>query len=140
MTKEPLFKGLVFDENDHVVDVSYIGSDPCYIVDDSGFLRHIPSEEVDRQVLNMMQEQISGNEDLLADQTAKMLGEEDIFTRALINNQLKQIGQQFEQLFQTGIPEEGRAYMGMLGFKVIINHHGEVVNVIQPSRAAPEDE
>ena len=30
--------------------------------------------------------------------------------------------------------------MGMLGFKVIINYHGEVMDVIQPSRTAPEDE
>jgi hypothetical protein len=140
MSSQPLFKGLVFDENDHPVGVSQIGEDPCYVVNDSGFLRHIPAEQVDRQVLKVMQDQISGNEDLLADQTAKMLGQDDIFTRALINNQLKQIGQQFEQLLSTGIPEEGRAYMGMRGFKVIINYHGEVLDVIQPSRAAPEDE
>ncbi len=140
MTHEPIFKGLVFDEDDQIVEVSQIGGEPCYIVDDAGFMRHIPSEQVDRQVLDMMQEQIKGNEDLLAEQTAKALGQEDIFSRALINNQLKQIGEQFEQLFKTGIPEDGRAYMGMLGFKVVINHHGDVIDVIQPSRAAPEDE
>jgi hypothetical protein len=140
MYSQPLFKGLVFDENDQPVGVSQIGEDPCYVVNDSGFLRHIPAEQVDRQVLKVMQGQISGNEDLLTDQTAKMLGQDDIFTRALINNQLKQIGQQFEQLLNSGIPEEGRAYMGMLGFKVIINYHGEVLDVIQPSQAAPEDE
>src|SRR5512133_2623617 len=116
MYSKPLFSGLVFDENDHSVGVSKIGEDPCYVVNDSGFLHHIPAEQVDRQVLQMMQGQISGNEDLLADQTAKMLGQDDIFTRALINNQLKHVGQQFEQLLSTGIPEEGRAYMGMLGF------------------------
>ncbi len=140
MTREPVFKGLVFDEDDQIVEVSQIGGEPCYVVNDAGFLRHIPSEQVDRQVLDLMQDQIKGHEDLLAEQTAKALGQEDIFSRALINNQLKQIGEQFEQLFKTGIPEDGRAYMGMLGFKVIINHHGEVTDVIQPSRAAPEDE
>jgi hypothetical protein len=40
---------------------------------------------------------------------------------------------------QAGIPEEGRAYLGMLGFKVVINHHGEIVKVEQPS-ASPGDE
>lgn len=140
MASDPLFKGLVFDENDQPVVVSHIGGELYYVVNDAGFLRHIPSEQVDRQVLKIMQDQITGHEDLLADQTAKMLGQDDIFTRALINNQLKHIGNQFEELFKTGIPEEGRAYMGMLGFKVIINYHGEVLEVIQPARSAPEDE
>lgn len=140
MTTESLFKGLVFDENDQLVSVSRIGDELFYVVDDAGFLRHIPAEQVDRQVLKIMQDQITGNEDLLADQTAKMLGQEDIFTRAFINNQLKHIGDQMEGLLKTGIPEEGRAYMGMLGFKVVINYHGEVMDVIQPSRTAPEDE
>lgn len=140
MYTEPLFKGLVFDENDQAVSTSNIGDTPCYVVNDAGFMHHIPSEQIDRQVLQVMADQISGNEDLLADQTAKMLGQDDIFTRALINNQLKQIGQQFDQLLSTGIPEDSRLYMSMLGFKVVINYHGEVVNVIQPSREAPEDE
>jgi hypothetical protein len=67
-----------------------------------------------------------------------MLGQEDIFTKAMIEQQLKNMDQQFEALMQQGIPEEGRAYLGMLGFKVVINLHGEVLRIEQPS--APEDE
>ncbi|MCL4559354.1 MAG: hypothetical protein M1281_01910, partial [Chloroflexi bacterium] len=100
----------------------------------------IPSEQVDRQVLEYMRSQIEGHEDILSEQTAKMLGQEDIFTRAMILNQLKQIDQQFETLLQTGIPEEGRAYMGMLGFRVVINVHGEVLQVIQPGTTGSGDE
>jgi hypothetical protein len=74
-------------------------------------------EDVDRQILNWMKNAIEGHEDLLTEQTAKMLGQEDPFSRAMIQNQLKQIDQQFEQLLNTGIPEEGRAYMGMMGFQ-----------------------
>jgi hypothetical protein len=48
---------------------------------------------------------------------------------------LKNIDQQFENLFQVGIPEEARAFMGMSGFKVIINVHGEVVRFEQPATA-----
>jgi hypothetical protein len=84
-----------------------------------------------------MRKQISGNEDMLSEQTAKMLGQDDIFSKAMIENQLKNIDQQFENLMQTGIPEDGRAYMGMLGFKVVINVHGEVVRLDQP--AAEDD-
>jgi hypothetical protein len=140
MTRQPLFSGLVFDENDNPVDVTYVGDEPFYVVDDAGFLRHIPSEQVDRQVLEAMRELIDGHEDVLSEQTAKMLGQEDIFTRAMIESQLKNIDKQFDTLFDAGIPEEGRAYMGMMGFRITIDIHGDVINVDQPGMIAPEDE
>jgi len=140
MTRQHLFPGLVFDENDNPVDVTYVGGEPFYVVDDEGFLRHIPSEQVDRQVLEAMRELIEGHEDALSEQTAKMLGQEDIFTRAMIESQLKNIDKQFDALFETGIPEEGRAYMGMMGFRITIDIHGEVLKVDQPGMISPEDE
>src|SRR5574340_1352545 len=136
----PLFAGLVIDENDHAADVAWVGGEAMYVVDDAGFKRHIPAEHVDRQVLALMKEQITGHEDLISEQTLKMLGQEDIFSKAIIENQLKNIDQQFEQLLKAGIPEEGRAYMGMMGFKVIINFHGDVVRLDQPSTASDEGE
>jgi hypothetical protein len=139
MPAKPLFSGLIVDENGSPVDVSYVGDTPCYVVDDAGFRRHIPTEDVDRQILNWMKEAIEGHEDALTEQTAKMLGQEDPFSRAIIQNQLKQIDQQFEQLLNTGIPEEGRAYMGMMGFRVVINHHGEVIEVNQPGMTSGEE-
>jgi len=140
MAQKPLFEGLVFDELDKPVEVAYVGDEAFYVVDDAGFFRHIPSEEVDRQVLESMRELISGQEDLLSEQTAKMLGQEDIFTRAMIESQLKNIDQQFETLFTSGIPEEGRAYMGMMGFRITINVHGEVIKIDQPGMIDPEEE
>jgi hypothetical protein len=135
MGRQPLFAGLVVDENDRPAATAYVGEEPCYVVDDAGFKRHIPSEMVDRAVLEMMRKQISGNEDLLSEQAAKMLGTEDIFSKAMLESQLKNIQQQFEALLQNGIPEEGRAYMGMSGFKVVINMHGELLRLDQPSAA-----
>jgi len=140
MAQKPLFEGLVFDEFDKPVEAVYVGNEPFYVVDDAGFLRHIPSEDVDRQVLESMMELIDGHEDLLSEQTAKMLGQEDIFTRAMIESQLKNIDQQFDTLFSSGIPEEGRAYMGMMGFRITIDVHGEVIKIDQPGMIAPEDE
>jgi len=140
MAAQPLFQGLIFDENDQPVDVTMVGDEPCYVVNDAGFHRHIPSEGVDRQVLRMMGQMIEGHEDELAEQTAKMLGQDDIFSKALIENQLKNIEQQLEAVLKTGIPEDGRAYMGMMGFRVKINVHGEVLEVKQPGTAAPDNE
>ncbi len=140
MAKKPLFAGLIVDEFEQPVAVVYIGDEPFYVVDDAGFHRHIPTEQVDRQVLEMMLESIEGHEDILGDQAAKMLGQEDIFSRALIANQLKNIDKQFDTLLETGIPEESRAYMGMLGFRIKINVHGDVVDVEQPGMIDPEQE
>jgi hypothetical protein len=139
MTRQALFAGLVFDERQHPTEVAYVGDEPCYVVDDNGFRRHIPSELVDRQVLDMMREMIEGHEDMLTDQTAKMLGQDDIFSRAMIESQLKNIDKQLDTLFETGIPESARAYMGMMGFSITINIHGEVVEVNQPGGIEPDE-
>jgi hypothetical protein len=139
MAKQPLFAGLVVDENDRVVDTALVGDEPFYVVDDAGFKRHIPASEIDRQVLVHMQEMMKGSEDLLSEQAAKMLGQDDIFSKAMIEQQLKNIDRQFEPLMQQGLPEESRAYLGMLGLKVIVNIHGEVVRIDQPGTTEPGD-
>ncbi len=140
MDKKPLFSGLVVDENDQIAETAYVGNEPCYVVNDEGFRRHIPSEFVDRQVLRKMQEMIEGQENLLSEQAAKMLGQDDIFTRAMIENQFKQMDKQFDKILEVGIPDEALAYMGMTGFRIRINFHGEVVNIDQPGMVLPDDE
>ena len=132
MPRQPLFGGLVFDEFGNPAESALVGDEPCYVVDDAGFRRHIPSEQVDRQVLDQMAETMKGSEDLLSEQTAKMLGQEDVFTKAAIQQQLKNIDKQFDHLLQLGLPEDVRNYLGMMGFKIIINVHGQVVRVEQP--------
>ena len=139
MPKQPLFAGLVFDENNRPAETALVGDDPCYVVDDAGFRRHIPSEQVDRQVLAQMQELIKGSENLVSEQAAKMLGQDDLFSVAAIATQLKNMDKQFDNMLQVGLPEDARAYLGMLGFKIIINYHGEVIRVEQPG-AISDDE
>jgi hypothetical protein len=91
---------------------------------------------VDRQVLAFLTNQIQGNEEMLSKQTAKMMGQDDIFTRAMIENQLKNVDKQFGSLLEAGLPENSRMYLGMTGFKVVIDYHGDLVRIDQPS--APE--
>jgi hypothetical protein len=135
MTSQAVFQGLVFDENDQPLDISFVGSEACYVIDDVGFLRHIPAEKIDNQVVDAIKNQVEDNKELIAEQTIKMIGDVDIFTHGIIQNQLANIDEQFEQLLEKGIPENGRIYLGMLGFKIIVNFHGEVIRVEQP--AAP---
>ena len=133
MAQKAVFEGLVRGEDDQPLEVRYVGGEACYVVNDDGFLRHVSSEQVDRQVLGEMRKQIEGNEKLLAEQTAKMTGQEDIFSRAAIEKQILNMDKQLDTLMQTGIPAEARAYLGMMGFKVIVNVHGEVVKIDQPA-------
>jgi hypothetical protein len=100
------------DEFGNLAESTLVGDEPCYVVNDAGFRRHIPSEQVDRQVLDQLAEMMKGSEDLLSEQTAKMLGQEDVFTKAAIQQQLKNIDKQFDQLLQVGLPEDMRAYLG----------------------------
>jgi hypothetical protein len=138
MAKQPLFAGLVLDEFGKPAESAMVGDEPCYVVDDAGFRRHIPSAEVDRQVLDQMAEMMKGSEDLLSEQAAKMIGQDDLFTVAAIQQQLKNMDKQFDQLLQVGLPEDMRAYLGMMGFKIIINVHGEVLKVEQPGAVGDE--
>lgn len=139
MPRQPLFAGLVIDENDHAVETGFIGEEPAYVINDAGFRRYIPAEQVDRQVLKQMQEMMKGSEGLISEQTAKMIGQEDVFTKAAIEQQLKNMDKQFDTLMQQGIPEDGRAYLGMLGFKIVINYHGDVIKIEQPAAAGDDD-
>jgi hypothetical protein len=138
MARQPLFAGLVIDEFGNVAESALIGDEPCYVVDDAGFRRHIPAEQVDRQVLGQITESMKGSEEYLSEQTAKMLGQEDIFSKAMIEQQLKNIDKQLDQLMQVGIPEDMRAYLGMTGFKIVINMHGEVIRLEQPGIASDD--
>jgi hypothetical protein len=132
MQKQPLFAGLVVDETGRPAETAYVGDEPCYVLDDAGFRRHISSENVDRQVLKHLQDLMKGSEDLLSEQAAKMLGQEDVFSVAAIAQQLKNMDKQFDMLLQQGIPEDARAYLGMMGFKVVVNYQGQVLRVDQP--------
>jgi hypothetical protein len=138
MPRQPLFSGLVIDESGNIAESALIGDEPCYVVDDAGFRRHIPSEQIDRAVLAQFADLMKGSEGLISEQAAKMLGQEDVFTKAAIEQQLKNIDKQFDQLMQTGIPEDMRAYLGMMGFKIIINMHGDILRVEQPGAISEE--
>ena len=45
----------------------------------------------------------------------KMMGKEDLFSKAAVDNSLRNVDKTFAQLFQQGIPEQGRMLLGMLG-------------------------
>jgi hypothetical protein len=131
--RKALFEGLVTDETGAALGVEYVGEDPTYVVVEDGFNYHVDAQHVDEQVLDVFRQQVSENEDLVSDGVMKMMGKDDLFTKAAVDNTLRNIGKNFATLFEQGIPEQTRMYLGMLGFRIVINRQGELVRLDMPS-------
>ncbi|MGC9398175.1 MAG: hypothetical protein ACP5HM_03455 [Anaerolineae bacterium] len=138
MATAAVFAGLVIDEADNAVEVTYLGGEAHYVIDDFGFERHVPSEVVDRQVLAVLKEQILSHRELVVESMLEFLQQDDLFTKAAIEASVDQMDENIEQLLQTGLPEEARAWLGLMGFRVIIDVHGKVVDLNFPE--VPLDE
>jgi hypothetical protein len=134
MARQALFDGLVYDEHDLVVETALVGGEAFYVIDDNGFRRHIDAEEVDRQVLSIFLAQLQDNKELAVEQALKFLGKDDLFTKAALDASMRNVD--MDQIMAQGIPGQARDMLGMLGFRIIINLHGELVRLDQP--AAPE--
>jgi hypothetical protein len=136
MSNKALFAGLVMDENGNPLETTYLGDEAQYVLDDIGFLRHIDAEVIDRQVLGALQDQILANKDAVEQGLMKMMGSEDIFTKAAIDKSI----QNMDQVLNQGIPDDARQMLGMMGFRVVVNYHGEVLRIDQPGVADDSDE
>lgn len=131
MARQALFAGLVYDEDENLLATSLIGDDAQYIVDDDGFQRHVDAELVDRQVLAFFLDQLEDNKEVAVEQALKMLGRDDLLTKAAIDASLRNID--MDQIIAQGVPMQAREMMGFLGFRVTINMHGDVVGLDQPT-------
>jgi hypothetical protein len=136
MARQAMFAGLVYDEYERLVETAVVGHEANYVIDDDGFHRHIDAEVVDRQVLGFFLKQLEENKDLAVEQALNMMGTDDIFAKAALDAQLRNID--MDQIMAQGIPEQARNMLGMLGFRIIINFHGEVIRLDQP--AMPDTE
>ena len=136
MARQAMFDGLVYDDYENLLATTVIGGEAQYVFDDDGFRRHIDAEVVDRQVLSFFLNQLQQNKDLAVEQALKMLGSDDLLTKAAVDASLRNINE--EQIMAQGVPAQARDMLGMLGFRVVINMHGEVLSLDQPS--APEDD
>lgn len=131
-----MFAGLVVDEDGNAAEVAWVGENACYVVMDDDFRRHIDAEEVDRQVLHFMRGQVEDNREIAVSQMLEMLGKDDIFTKAAIESSINNIDKQVGQ----AIPEDARQWMGMLGFRIVIDFHGNVVEIKLPAGGIDDDE
>jgi len=125
------FEGLVTTENGTPAEVAWVGADSFYVIDDQGFRRHIDAREVDRQVLALFMEQLQMHREEAVQAMLGMLGQDDLFTKGMIDATLRNLD--VEQVLARSLPLEARQMLGMMGFRVIIDMHGEVLHVEMPS-------
>ena len=139
MSKTALFAGLVVDEGDRSLETTLVGEEAFYIVDDDGFRRHVPAEEIDKTVLAELRDQIMENRDAVTQGALQMMGADDLFSKAMIDSSLKNIDSNFAKLMDQGLPEQARQWLGMLGFRIVVNYHGEVVRMDSPGVAGTDE-
>jgi hypothetical protein len=126
--REPLFRGLVFNQEGEPADVAYVGDEPHYVIHDAGFRRHVPSEYIDRQILKWFQDQLALHREVVTQEVLALLGRDDLFSKAIVDASMKNL----DELLQYGLPEEARAWLGMLGFRAIVDVHGDLVAISGP--------
>jgi hypothetical protein len=131
------FEDLVVDEDGAPVSVVRLGESTFYVVDDFGFRRHVDARDVDRAVLQQFVAQLGAHREEASAAMLRMMGQEDLFAKAMVDSTLRNID--VDQLLDHELPSEVRQWLGMMGFRVVIDRHGEITRVDMPEAAA-EDE
>jgi hypothetical protein len=132
------FEGLIETEDGTAVPVVTVGQTDYYVIDDAGFKRHVEAAAVDRVVLSQFLETMQEHRDEASKAMMKMMGSEDLFTKAAVDSTLKNVN--VDQILGQHLPPEARQWLGMLGFRIVVDYHGEVVRVEMPSAPEVDDE
>ncbi|MCB0021494.1 MAG: hypothetical protein KDD91_00510, partial [Caldilinea sp.] len=96
--------------------------------------RHVDAAAVDRQVLRFMREQVEGNRDMAVSAMLEMMGRDDLFTKVAVESTIDNM----EQAVGQPIPEDARQWLGMLGFKIVIDEQGTVLDIQMPAGGIDE--
>ena len=129
-TRRALFADLVFNADDQLAKVVYIGGVPHYAVPEGDFLRHVEAEHVDRQIVMALQERILSMRDVITEGMIHLLGQENLFTRVSIEHAIEHM----DRILEPGAvdADELRTALWMAGFRAIVDVHGDTVRLEVP--------
>lgn len=132
---QPLFAGLVYNEEGEPVHTTTVGREACYAIPEGDFLRHTDAIEVDRQIVARIKERLLGMKDAVVEGAMHVMGSDDPFTRAALEMNLENM----DRILEPGaVPvEDFRLALWMAGFRATVNFHGEVVHVEFPEMEEP---
>ena len=129
-----IFGGLVFNEAGEAAGVVAIGGIEHYAIPDQGFMRHVEAYRIDDIVLDGLQRQLGEVRPQIVEMMLDMLGRRDIFTKAALDSSVENLADNVRR----GDPRQWTTMLGLAGFRIIVDHHGEIVEVVFPSQ--PDDE
>jgi len=132
-----LFPGLVYNEAGEPVEVAYIGGVAHYAIPDDGFKRHVESRRIDDAVLADLQERIQSMKDQVVPALMEMVGKDDILTKAAIEASIRNLK---DSVRRAPSSTQWVSWLRLLGFRVIVNVHGDVVEIVYPESSYPDDE
>lgn len=135
--QDPLFADLVFSEQGERADVVMIGGEPFYAVPEDDFLRHVEAAYVDRQIVTRLQQRIKAMGDVVTEGVIQMLGQEDLFTRASIEHAIDHM----DQILEAGAADADqlRSALWMMGFRAIVDVHGDLLRLEIPGWESPAE-
>jgi hypothetical protein len=132
--QQALFEGLVYNECGQTAQVVRIGGVAHYAIPDDGFLRHVEAAGIDGKVLESIKSQITTNQDLVIRGVLEMMGKDDLFTKAAVESSIMNM----EQNIRQSDPSQWLPWLRFMGFRVVVNVHGEIVELMYPTQAESE--
>jgi hypothetical protein len=120
------------------VAVATVGGEDFYVIDDQGFKRHVEAAAIDKVVLAQFLGQMQEHSDEASQAMMRLMGSEDLFTKAAVDSTIRNVN--VEQVMGQRLPPEARQWLGMLGFRIIVDYRGEIVRVDMPAAPEPDDE
>lgn len=130
--REALFAGLIYSEEGELVEVVEVGGEPFYAIPDDDFLWHVEVSHVDRQVLVHLKGRLLPMKDTLVEGVLQLTGSDDPFSRAAVEMSLENLDRLLE-MDRTGVDiADMRLGLWMTGFRVVVDFHGDVVDLELP--------
>jgi len=133
--QQALFSGLVYNEAGEPAEMVYIGGVAHYAIPDGSFRRHVEAFRIDDAVLARLKEQITSMQDEVVRGMLQMLGKDDLFTKAAIDASIKNL----EQNVRQSDPEQWLPWLRLFGFRVVVDVHGNIVELIYPTQPAQDE-
>lgn len=128
MAQVAMFEGFICDEQLRPLAIGWVGADACYLYDDAGFLKHLDAAEIDRKILQFFKDQVLENKETAIRGMLEMMGKDDIFTKTALEYQLAHMDENVDQV----IPPQARELLRTLGFKIIIDDQGNLIDIQMP--------
>lgn len=133
--QQALFAGLVYNEAGEPAEAVTIGGVAHYAIPDNGFLRHVEAAIIDNTVLSSIKSQITANQDLVIRGVLQMMGKDDLFSKAAVEASINNM----EENIRQSDPGQWLPWLRLMGFRVVVNVHGEVVELVYPEQNSPEE-